>query len=56
MKPATSPTKMKIMQKSKGMERVEEGALYFHPNDLRDKILKEFNKRSSLIGKRASKT
>ena len=47
---------MKIMQKSKGMERVEEGALYFHPNDLRDKILKEFNKRSSLIGKRASKT
>lgn len=38
---------LKIMQKPKGMERLEEGALYFHPNDVRDRVLKKYRKRTS---------
>lgn len=33
---------LKIMQQPKGLERIEEGALYFHPNDYRVNILKEY--------------
>lgn len=40
---------LKIMGKPKGMERIEDGALYFHPNDIREKILKEYNRRSSRL-------
>ena len=29
---------LKIMQKPQGMERIEDGALYFHPKDVREKI------------------
>ncbi len=34
---------LKIMQKPKGLERIEDGALYFHPNDIREGILKRYN-------------
>lgn len=34
---------LKIMQEPQGMERIEDGALYFHPNDIREEILKKFN-------------
>lgn len=30
---------LKIMQKPKGMERIEDGAVYFHPEDCRGRIL-----------------
>lgn len=40
---------LKIMQKPQGMERIEEGGLYFHPLDYREKILKEFKKKSKKI-------
>ncbi len=36
---------LKIMNKPKGMERIEDGALYFHPQDCRLKVLKEYNLR-----------
>lgn len=34
---------LKIMQKPRGLERIEDGALYFHPKDIREKILKKYN-------------
>lgn len=34
---------LKIMQKPQGMERIENGALYFHPNDIREEILRKYN-------------
>lgn len=37
---------MKIMTNPKGMERIEEGALYFHPEDIRLQILSEYKKRT----------
>lgn len=40
---------LKIMQKPKGMERVEEGALYFHPNDIREYILKTFKEKTQRL-------
>ena len=40
---------LKIMQKPKGMERIEEGVLYFHPNDIRDKILKEYEQKVNTL-------
>ncbi len=36
---------LKIMKKPKGMERIEDGALYFHPNDIRPKILKLYERK-----------
>lgn len=36
---------LKVMQKPKGMERIGEGILYFHPNDIRPFVLKEFKQR-----------
>jgi len=36
---------LKIMQEPKGMERIENGALYFHPNDCRPEILKQYKSR-----------
>lgn len=36
---------LKIMQKPQGMERIEDGALYFHPNDIRSQILSEYKQR-----------
>jgi len=33
---------LKIMKSPKGMERIEEGALYFHPQDCRERILAEY--------------
>jgi hypothetical protein len=30
---------LKIMKKSQGMERIEDGALYFHPHDMRPQVL-----------------
>lgn len=38
-----------IMGSPKGMERIEDGALYFHPNDIRQKILKEYANRIKTI-------
>lgn len=40
---------LKIMQKPQGMERIEDGALYFHPEDCREKILKEYSKKVKKI-------
>ncbi len=34
---------LKLMKKTIGLERIEEGGLYFHPEDYREKTLKEFN-------------
>ena len=31
------------MQQPKGMERIAEGALYFHPKDYRLTVLQEYN-------------
>ncbi|MBI2019608.1 hypothetical protein HYS95_03010 [Candidatus Daviesbacteria bacterium] len=39
---------LKIMRKPQGMERIEEGALYFHPNDCREKVLSEYRQRLKL--------
>lgn len=36
---------LKIMQPRKGMERIDEGALYFHPLDYRLKVLEEYRQR-----------
>lgn len=36
---------LKIMQKPKGLERIEEGALYFHPEDCRLKILSQYRQK-----------
>ena len=33
------------MKKPEGMERVEDGALYFHPNDTRSQVLADFRQR-----------
>lgn len=33
---------LRIMQKPQGMERIEEGAVYFHPGDCRLKVLSEY--------------
>ncbi|MBI2338204.1 hypothetical protein HYU95_03375 [Candidatus Daviesbacteria bacterium] len=38
---------LKIMQKQKGMERIEDGALYFHPQDCRLGVLSEYKKKLS---------
>lgn len=35
---------LKIMQEPKGMERIEDGALYFHPSDIRKEILVKYKK------------
>ncbi len=37
---------IKIMQKPNGLERIEEGGLYFYPNDYRAQILKLYNQRT----------
>lgn len=34
------------MKKPQGMERIEDGALYFHPNDIRSKILKLYRQKT----------
>ncbi len=36
---------LKIMKKPQGMERIEDGALYFHPNDIRGKVLESYRKK-----------
>ncbi len=36
---------LKIMGQPKGMERIQDGALYFHPNDIRPKVLAEYRSR-----------
>ncbi len=40
---------IKLMKKSTGLERVEEGGLYFHPLDKRAGILKEYYKKISSV-------
>lgn len=37
------------MEKPQGMERIEDGALYFHPQDCRLKVLQEYRKRLAKI-------
>lgn len=36
---------LKIMRKPQGNERILEGALYFHPNDVRQKVLTDFRQK-----------
>ena len=36
---------LKIMQQPKGMERIEDGALYFHPKDSRIRVLSKYKQR-----------
>ncbi len=36
---------LRIMQKPQGLERIENGGLYFHPNDVRPQVLKEYRQR-----------
>lgn len=38
-----------IMKKSAGMERIQDGALYFHPNDIREKVLKIYQQKINKI-------
>jgi len=38
-----------IMRSPKGMERIQDGAVYFHPNDCRMKVLSEYQKRVKKI-------
>lgn len=38
---------LRIMQKPQNMERIDDGALYFHPLDCRQDILKKYRKRLS---------
>ena len=38
-----------IMEKPKGMERIENGALYFHPNDCREQVLEKYRKKIKTI-------
>lgn len=40
---------MKIMQKPQGMERIEDGALYFHPNDIRQEVLSKYEQKLKKI-------
>ncbi|MBI2315203.1 hypothetical protein HYU93_04080 [Candidatus Daviesbacteria bacterium] len=40
---------LKIMQQSRGMERIEDGALYFHPKDCRRGVLSKYKQRVSFI-------
>lgn len=40
---------LKIMQKPKGMERIEDGALYFHPQDCRTQVLSEYQRKLKRI-------
>ncbi len=40
---------LKIMQKPKGLERIEDGALYFHPEDCRSKILSEYQRNLLVV-------
>ena len=46
---ASKKFQLKIMKKPKGMERIEDGALYFHPNDRRGEVLKEYKARIKTI-------
>ncbi len=36
---------LKVMQKPKGLERIEDGALYFHPNDIRQEVLLRYEQK-----------
>lgn len=40
---------LKLMTKPSGKERIEDGALYFHPQDCRLEILSEYKKRTKKI-------
>ena len=40
---------LKIMQKPTGMERIEDGALYFHPNDIRQEVLSKYEQKLKKI-------
>lgn len=42
---------LKIMQEPKGMERIEDGALYFHPEDCGPKIVSEYKRRLAKISR-----
>ncbi|MBI3109639.1 hypothetical protein HYZ06_01220 [Candidatus Daviesbacteria bacterium] len=42
---------LKIMQQPKGMERIEDGALYFHPQDVRGKILALYKQKLAGLDK-----
>lgn len=42
---------LRIMQKPKGMERIEDGALYFHPEDCRPKVLSEYRQKLAGLDK-----
>ncbi len=37
------------MKKPNGMERIEEGALYFHPKDYRLAVLSKYQKRTQKL-------
>ncbi|MBI2039732.1 hypothetical protein HYT18_01540 [Candidatus Microgenomates bacterium] len=40
---------LKVMRKPEGMERIEDGALYFHPQDCRPKVLAEYGQKLKKI-------
>lgn len=42
---------LKIMQEPKGLERIEDGALYFHPKDCRKEILAKFKLKIAPLDK-----
>lgn len=42
---------LKVMQKPKGMERIEDGAVYFHPQDCRPQILHLFRQKIKEISR-----
>lgn len=42
---------LKLMKKPQGLERIEEGALYFHPQDCRQDVLTEYYYRTKKISR-----
>lgn len=40
---------LKVMRKPRGMERIEDRALYFHPNDIRPKVLAEYMRKTKKL-------
>ena len=40
---------LRVMKKPEGLERIEEGALYFHPKDIRPKILSEYRQKTKKL-------
>ncbi len=41
---------LKLMKEPKGMERIQDGAVYFHPEDYRAKVLDQYKRKINSLG------